>query len=360
LSAVSSDSIPRVTITSAKEIIRTLIGDISDSEAQGIFLWGPPGIGKSALVKQLAEELDREIVDLRLPLLDPVDLRGLPITDKENNLAVWLPPDFLPRPGSPPGILFLDEINAAPPAIQASAYQLILDKRVGTYKLPEDWIVIAAGNRVSDRSVAYRLPSALANRFTHLEIDPHIDEWTKWAWKNELDAYIISFLRMQPHILMQFDPRKNQTAFPSPRSWSFCSRLANLRDQNIVLYMNTLQGTVGDAAAQQFLAFLNFRDEIPDPKDILGGEPYELPEQIDALYVLMGGLIRELLENINDDRIKNYFAYVNQYDNTVFSDHATVLVKELIDAFVEMGDVEKLMDHPEVDAWLERNIGVIT
>ncbi len=345
-----------MTINSAKEIIRALINEISDSESQGIFLWGPPGIGKSALVKQLAEELKREIVDLRLPLLDPVDLRGLPITDKENNLAIWLPPDFLPKPGSPAGILFLDEINAAPPAIQASAYQLILDKRVGTYKLPENWVVIAAGNRVSDRSVAYRLPSALANRFTHLEIDPHIDEWTVWAWENNLDSYIISFLRMQPHILMQFDPRKNQTAFPSPRSWSFSSRLSNLRDKNIVLYMNTLQGTVGDAAAQQFLAFLNFRDEIPDPKDILNGDTYDLPQQIDALYVLMGGLIRELIDKMTSDKIKNFFAYVNQYENTPYSDHATVLVKELIQALTPKKEVmEILVDHPEFDSWIERN-----
>ncbi|MCH8908020.1 MAG: MoxR family ATPase, partial [Candidatus Heimdallarchaeota archaeon] len=281
----SSDSIPLVSINDAKSIIKNMIFEISDEEGQGVFLWGPPGIGKSALVKQLALELDREIVDLRLPLLDPVDLRGLPVVDKENNQAKWLPPDFLPKLDAKPGILFFDEINAAPPAIQASAYQLILDKRVGTYRLPENWVVIAAGNRVSDRSVAYRLPTALANRFTHLEIEPQINEWTTWAWKNNIDPLIISFLRLQPHILMQFDPRKNQTAFPSPRSWSFGSRLMKFRDENFALYMSAIQGTVGDAAAQQFLGFLNFRDEIPSPKDILSGKPYELPSQIDAKYV---------------------------------------------------------------------------
>jgi MoxR-like ATPase len=350
-----TDSIPKVGIQDTKNILKTLLKDISGRDSQGIFLWGPPGIGKSALVRQLAEEMGRELVDLRLPLLDPVDLRGLPMTDKDKKLAVWLPPDFLPLSDSPPGILFLDEINAAPPAIQASAYQLILDKRIGTYVLPKDWVVIAAGNRISDRSVAYRLPTALANRFTHFEIDPKISEWTSWAWKNSIDPFIISFLKLQPDLLMKFDPRANRTAFPSPRSWSFVSRLSKLRDENILLYMNSVQGTVGDAASQQFLAFINFRNELPDPADILNSEPYEIPTQIDAQYVLMGGIIRELMENITPDRISSFFAYVNQYENTKFSDHAIVLIKETIDAFQQVNKSPLLVEHPEFDSWLSRN-----
>lgn len=360
LSSATTDSIPRVTINEAKSILRTLIDDISDVDSQGIFLWGPPGVGKSALVKQLAKELNRGIVDLRLPLLDPVDLRGLPVTDKEQHQAIWLPPDFLPKENSKPGILFLDEINAAPPAIQASAYQLILDKRVGTYKLPKDWVVVAAGNRVTDRSVAYRLPSALSNRFTHLEIDPQIDEWVTWAWETTIDPFIISFLRLQPHLLMQFDPRKNQTAFPSPRSWSFSSKLAKLRDENLPLYINTLQGTIGNAAAQQFLAFINYRDELPNPKDILEGRPYEIPTQIDAQYVLMGGLIRELMNGLNDDKISNFFAYVNQFENTTYSDHAIVLIKETLNAIKSVKQKDTFMSHREFESWLTRNANFLT
>lgn len=353
------DSFPKVGINEAKNILRSLFDEIGDKESQGIFLWGPPGVGKSALVKQLAAEKTMPMVDLRLPLMDPVDLRGLPMVDKERKQAVWLPPDFLPTEESPPGILFLDEINAAPPAIQASAYQLILDKRVGTYKLPEGWVVIAAGNRVSDRSVAYRLPTALANRFTHLEIVPKINDWTTWAWKNEIDPFIISFLKLQPDLLIKFDPRSNETAFSSPRSWSFVSRLKKLRDTDIMLYMNAVQGTVGDAASQQFLAFLNYRNELPDPEDILSNEPYELPTQIDAQYVLMGGLIRALMEKITDQRITAFFNYVAQYEDSRFSDHAVVLVKETYEAFTQIGKAELLAEHPEFDAWLSRNASIM-
>jgi hypothetical protein len=192
----------------------------------------------------------------------------------------------LPKSDAEPGILFLDEINAAPPSVQASAYQLILDKRVGTYKLPPDWVVLAAGNRISDRSVAYRLPTALANRFTHFEIDPKISDWSSWAWKNDIDAYIISFLKLQSDLLMKFDPGANRTAFPSPRSWSFVSRLSRLRDENIYLYMNAVQGTVGDAASQQFLAFLNYRNELPDP--IVGAADQPNPYFVLRLIALQG------------------------------------------------------------------------
>ncbi|MDH5645780.1 MAG: MoxR family ATPase, partial [Candidatus Heimdallarchaeota archaeon] len=336
-------------------ILRTLVGDISGDESQGIFLWGPPGIGKSALVKQLALEKGRPLVDIRLPLMDPVDLRGLPMIDKERLQAVWLPPDFLPPADSPPGILFLDEINAAPPAIQASAYQLILDKGIGTYKLPKGWIVIAAGNRVSDRSVAYKLPSALANRFTHLEIDPNITDWIAWAWKNSIDPMVISFLKLQPHLLTKFDPKTNHTAFPSPRSWVFVSKLLKLRDQNLVLYMNTVKGTVGEAASHQFLAFLNYRDEIPDPEDILSGEPYDIPTQIDAQYVLMGAIISALLGKISSERITSFFAYVSQFENTQYSDYAVVVVKEALNAFIQRGIGDDIMKHKEFDKFLERN-----
>jgi len=349
------DSIPDITITKTKAILYHIIDSIGREDSQGIFLWGPPGIGKSALVKQLAAEKGRPLVDLRLPLMDPVDLRGLPMVDKEKKQAKWLPPDFLPGPDSPPGILFLDEINAASPAIQASAYQLVLDRKVGTYALPADWIVIAAGNRVTDRSVAYKLPTALANRFTHLQINPSIDEWTQWAWKNQIDPLIIGFLRYHPNILMDFDPRRNSTAFASPRSWSFVSHLSPLLDQDFALYISAVQGTVGEAAKQQFMSFLNYRDGLPDPNDILNGNAYEMPAELDSLYVLLGSLIQSLIDNVNDERVGNFYQFAAQHENTPYADFSLVLVKELISAFKELRMLDKITNHPEYTKWLTRH-----
>ena len=130
------------------------------------FIWGPPGIGKSSIVRDIAEKASLPVIDLRASLLDPTDLRGIPSIS--NGLATWCPPAFLPRPNQAPGLLFLDEINAAPPLVQASLYQLVLDRRIGEYELPPGWWIVAAGNRQQDRAVTFRMSSALVNRFIHL------------------------------------------------------------------------------------------------------------------------------------------------------------------------------------------------
>ncbi len=350
---------PEATISQIKQILNIVIEDLAAAESQGVFLWGPPGIGKSSLVKQVAKERKMELVDLRLPLMDPVDLRGLPMIDSENGKARWLPPDFLPDAGADPGIIFLDEINAAPPSVQASAYQLVLDRKLGNYKLPEGWIVIAAGNRTSDRSVAYRLPTALANRFTHFQVKVDLNEWVEWAWKVRLDPTVISFIRYTPSLLMRFDPKTNSTAFPTPRSWEFISRLAKLREENFQLYIKAVKGTIGEAASQQFIAFLNYRDTLPDPKEILTGKAYDIPDQVDAQFALLGGLINELLNMKSEEAVTNFFHYVAQYEETLFSDHAVVLVREALQAFSSNGIREIISSSPEFRNWLRRNQKVL-
>ena len=156
------------------------------------FLWGAPGIGKSSIVKQIAKEKNIGFIDLRLALMDPTDLKGIPFYEKDSHTALWAPPAFLPREGE--GILFLDELNTAAPSVQASAYQLILDRRVGEYELPDGWAIVSAGNREGDRGVTYRMPAPLANRFVHFEMDVDVDDWRFWAYKIELDERIISYI----------------------------------------------------------------------------------------------------------------------------------------------------------------------
>lgn len=352
--------IPESSISQIKKFLEIVLDDLAIAESQGLFLWGPPGIGKSSLVKQIARDKNLKLIDLRLPLLDPVDLRGLPMVDKEAGKAVWLPPDFLPDKNDPPGILFLDEINAAPPSVQASAYQLVLDRRIGEYKLPPGWIIIAAGNRTTDRSVAYRLPTALANRFTHMGVKVDYNEWTRWAWGNEIDPYIIAFLKFHPDLLMSFDPKSAALAFPTPRSWEFVSRLQKLRDNDTLLYLKTIKGTIGESAAQQLLAFLNYRNELPDPLKIINGEPCEIPQQIDAQYVLLGGLIQTLLQYHSENQVQNFFTYVAQYEESNFADHAIVLVREAMLAFLEKDKLAEITGTKSFANWMQRNRDVIS
>ena len=124
----------------------------------------------------------------------------------------------------PRGILFLDEITSAPPTVTAAAYQLILDRRLGEYRIPDGWVIFAAGNRLGDRGVTYVMPAPLANRFTHYEIEPHLDDWVAWALASAVDERVIAFLRFRPDLLFHFDPAQHPIAFPSPRSWEYAHR----------------------------------------------------------------------------------------------------------------------------------------
>jgi hypothetical protein len=184
------------------------------------FLWGPPGAGKSQVVAQVAAALSIRLIDIRAVLLDPVDLRGLPTV--EHGKAAWAIPAFLPEDGA--GILFLDELNAAPPLVQAACYQLVLDRALGDYRLPDGWTVFAAGNREGDRAVTSRMSSALANRFVHLPFEPDLDDWSCWAMgPGDLRPEVVAFLRWRPELLHRFDPAEK--AFPSPRAWASVSHI---------------------------------------------------------------------------------------------------------------------------------------
>ena len=163
---------------------------------QPVFIWGGPGIGKSAVVRQLARKLAIPLQDVRALLLDPVDLRGLPYLGADGR-SKWATPDFLPKDGC--GILFLDELNAAPAMVQASCYQLVLDRKLGEYTLPKDWAIVAAGNRDSDRAVTTRMPTPLRNRFVHLEFEVDLQEWSMWAIETGIRPEVIAFLRFRRH-----------------------------------------------------------------------------------------------------------------------------------------------------------------
>ena len=136
-----------------------------------VMVWGPPGIGKSQIVAQVAAQHNVPVIDIRLSQMEPTDLRGIPFRDGDH--VVWSIPALLPNAErhSSRGILFLDEITSAPPSVTAAAYQLILDRRLGEYRVPGGWAIFAAGNRHGDRGVTYAMPAPLANRFTHYDLE---------------------------------------------------------------------------------------------------------------------------------------------------------------------------------------------
>ncbi|MGE4418270.1 MAG: AAA family ATPase [Sulfurimonas sp.] len=270
------------------------------------FLWGAPGIGKSSIVKQIAKSKDIGFIDLRLALMDPTDLKGIPFYDKESHTALWAPPAFLPREGR--GILFLDELNSAAPSVQASAYQLILDRRVGEYELPEGWAIVAAGNREGDRGVTYRMPSPLANRFVHFEMDVHVEDWRLWAYKNALDERVISYISYKNEHLFTFDAKSDIKSFATPRSWEYVnSILESSVSENLLL--ETVGGAVGKDVAVSFLAFCKVMNRLPDINTILESGSGEYSDEVDVLYALSTGLVSAYLKEKDDTKLQNLLRY---------------------------------------------------
>lgn len=235
------------------------------------FIWGSPGIGKSEIVAQVAASRSTkakpyELRDVRLGLMDPTDIKGFPSPDAKANVMRWLPPDFLPAKGQ--GLLFLDEMNTAPPAVQAAAYQLVLNRRVGNYELPPGWSVMAAGNNDTDRAVTHRMSTALSNRMVHLKLDVDVHEWTQHAIAKGIGAERIAFIRFRSHLLHQFDPHTKSHAFPSPRSWFYLDKIARDSVSEQVQYQ-LMQGTVGEGAAGEYMAFLKTYRDLPTVDEIL-------------------------------------------------------------------------------------------
>lgn len=252
------------------------------------FLWGAPGVGKSDLVAKVAGDGKLELRDVRLSLLDPVDLKGFPTINKTKSQMTWLPADFLPTTGK--GLLFLDEMNAAPQSVQAAAYQLILNRKLGDYELPEGWSIVAAGNRASDRSVVHAMPAALANRFVHLDYDVNADDWNEWAMDAGIHTDVRAFIRFRPHLLHSFDAASNPRAFPSPRSWAFVNDIYKdhlSQDTEFEL----IKGTVGEGAASEFSAFTRLIKDLPTVDTVLlDPEKAKLPDNPAAKIAIAAAL----------------------------------------------------------------------
>jgi len=264
---------------------------------QPVFIWGAPGVGKSQIVKQTAEKHDLKFQDERVIHLEPVDLRGFPVSDGKT--AKWIPFDFLPTEGE--GILFLDEMNAAPPSIQAACYQLVLDRRLGDYELPEGWVVWAAGNRQTDRAVVHHMPSALANRFIHLDLDADLDDWISWAIKSEIKTEIMAFLRFRPELLHKFDPKTDTRAFPTPRSWEMVDKALPVPNS---IEFSMVSGIVGEGAGSEFLGFLKIFRQLPDPISILMDPmSHDIPEDPATLYAIAGSLANAVTETTMDNLV---------------------------------------------------------
>jgi len=288
---------------------------------RAVFIWGTMGIGKSYKVRDAAKQIAKDknliftedlvhlndpkyfcLVDVRLSQCDPSDLRGIPVWDKEKNATVWLPPSTFPRTGE--GIIVFDEMNLAPNLVQASAYQFILDRKLGEYVVPEGYSVVAAGNRLEDRANVFEMAAPLSNRMGHVQLDPpSVEAWTTWASKAGLDPRVIGYLNFRQGSLYQFESNMKEKAFGTPRTWEFVSDLVKDIPTNelstLKLYVGSL---VGEGEAVSFTGFLKLRNDLKPIKEYFdNAKTIELPEKVDLQWALVTSVV-EYFKQHNDEK----------------------------------------------------------
>lgn len=289
-----------------------------------VMIWGPPGVGKSEVVESIVTDAEDNgktaaLFDMRLSMCEPTDIMGIPYFDSTAGIMRWAPPALLPTPEDGESndliVLFLDELNGAAPAVQAAAYQLILNRRVGEYRLPDNVAVVAAGNRETDKGVTYRMPKPLANRFIHFEVKVHFDDWVEWATNNGVVPDVVGYLTAKKADLFKFDPKSPDHSFPTPRSWTFVSEI--LQDSDGFTegeITDMIIGTIGQGTALSFAAHRKTSALLPDPTLILKGQVKELKtKEISAMYSLATSLAYELKSqseevgrSIDNDQFQDY------------------------------------------------------
>ncbi len=336
----------------------TLISSVLDKEFLGtldghhtpVMLWGPPGVGKSQIVAQVGQRHHVPVIDIRLSQMEPSDLRGIPF--RENGLVEWAIPSLLPdanRHGVQ-GILFLDEITSAVPSVSAAAYQLILDRRLGDYRVPPGWAIFAAGNRQGDRGVTYTMPAPLANRFSHFEVELNLDDWVTWAYQNGIDERIIGFLRFRPEQLFKFDPAQNPVAFPTPRSWEFAHRALQKFANTPPLLLGSLQACVGPAAGIELKAFVDSLDQMPDLDAILRGEDIKAPKEVDLQYAVASALVGRAIRAKGSADKATVYGHILHYAHAFpLREMGVMLVSDMLRA---VGD--DIFSIPAFAQWAER------
>lgn len=327
-----------------------------------IMLWGAPGVGKSSIIKDLCTQLNIGFIDIRLSQRDPVDLRGLPVPDLQNKQVNWMLSAEWPRDENSQGIILFDEITAADRSLQVAAYELILDRCLGEmYKVPKGWLICAAGNRIEDRAVAMTISSALANRFCHLELEPDLNQWAKWASLHNLHSDVIAFLRFKPNYF--FDMSGNvERGWPSPRSWERVALMldhgAEMSKASLVLMM---QGLVGRAATLEFFTFKNLIQVIPDVEKLLLGElDFKVPERADMRYAITSSMAYHLWRGDatqRHTRVSNFLKISLQLS----SDFAVMAMTDAMQKIEDINSIENqlnaeiLFSHPLYEVWVKKH-----
>lgn len=274
------------------------------------FLKGSPGTGKSQIVHQIAAHYNLAVIDLRLSQCDPTDLAGFPTI--VNGKADYMPMKHFPIEGDPlPAgksgwLLFLDEANSAPPAIQAAAYKLVLDRMVGSYHLHKNVAIVLAGNREDDGAIVQPLSTALQSRLMHMELVVDPGEWDEWATTvGDIDYRITSYIKYKPGNLYTFKADHQDDTYACPRTWEFASRLLKQSNEGDADLLPLLAGTLSEGVAREFVSFCKIHEQLLKPHEILANPTgVKVPTEPSILFALTGSLAHNITLDNADDLMK--------------------------------------------------------
>lgn len=356
-------NLPTVTVGKAVEMLTLIYSNALENQfpLKGLptpFLWGPSGIGKSEAILQLAKKLTQttgrtvSVTDVRLLLFSPVDLRGVPVADEHKKFCNWLMPKiFAMEEGSDKlNLLFLDELSAAPQSVQAAAYQICLDRRIGEHLLPENCIVVAAGNRTTDQSVSFKMPKALCNRLMHFNVETNYNAWLLWAKAHHIDDRIIGYLAFDQSKLCT-EPETGDMAYPTPRSWTFVSNLLQNTKEDVGTLHPLISACVGTDTALEFESWVKSHEKFPNVEDVLKGRCSKYPTSHDALLAFIESLlsaIRSRKDRISLLELENVCAYANRFP----TDFAMTFFNDLNG----LKDLRlKLIKCPSFQTWMVKN-----
>ena len=315
---VSSDEIYNIIKTSAETLISN--PDLAGS-LPAIMLRGAPGVGKSTIVRSVANELGIGFIDVRLAQMERVDFAGLPSV--REGMTEWNVPSFWPRDMKSKGIILLDEITSAPSDCQVAAYSVVLDRRIpnSNYVLPNGWLIVAAGNRTCDRAVVKTMSSALANRFVHFEVEANAEDWVKWAITNDINPAIIGFINYRPSHLLKMEGQNLEQGWPSPRSWERVSNVIKMFNGNTELLRKVVYGLIGNGVGLEFMEFFKMSSEFDSILEVMVNEKAEfvLPDKNDKKYAVASAVIYHLWNGTNDKdteaRINGFYRILSKMPN---------------------------------------------
>ena len=307
-------------------------------------IWGPPGQGKSQICYQAAQQEDAKVFEIRANLFDPVDIRGgLKVVEQKDGTyktRYGIPEDYPDTNYLGNVYIVIDELPNAPKATQNGLLQLILDRKIGTYTLPLNTTIIAAGNRAEDRAAVHEMPTPVKNRFAHYTIESNIDDWVKWALTNNIDESVIAFLRYRPHLLSDIEPTHN--AFPTPRTWEFVSKkLPFMKDE-----FYGVASLVGDGAAGEYISFKRVYHDLPDIDNLIKNPgTAKVPTDTSVLYAICGGVT----SRVNKTNFKNILRYADRMP----PEYGVIIVRDSI------SKDPTLTQEQAFTAWAEKNADVL-